>query len=348
MCVAPIFFWFFHITHPGFVTQVPLSSVYTPLIVILFQSATSFVDIADLSPLLLQYGILFLIFHVLGFATDNSVLNSQIVHLFPPRPPKPRGFYARRRRHRHYFRRKKSCLSGLCLLSLPVLSKCYSSVSPFELFRLEQDHMARTQHKFLHLSWVMIDFAFDVNFSKFIHLIDPLHEFRLCQCLSSDNFFQPSLSNLPCLAPSSTSSLFRTTSLFNVLLQEPPTDSVPPDFNDMPVVIDTGASVSLTPVLSDFIGPLVPTQLTELKGLTAKTHVVGKGMVEWPIRDYWNVPGVIKTSAYYVPDASIRLFSPQSFFQEHENQGRCIIHGRKATMEFTRQHSFGVSLQSGK
>jgi hypothetical protein len=122
-------------------------------------------------------------------------------------------------------------------------------------------------------------------------------------------------------------------SLFNVLLQEPPPNSVPPDPTDMPVVIDTGALVSLTPVLSDFIGPLVPTQLTELIGLTAKTHVVGKGMVEWPIRDYWNVPGVIKTSAYYVPNASIRLFSPQCYFQEHENQGRCIIHGRKATME---------------
>jgi hypothetical protein len=102
----------------------------------------------------------------------------------------------------------------------------------------------------------------------------------------------------------------------------------------MPVVIDTGASVSLTPLLSDFVSPLVPTALTELKGLTSKTHVVGRGMVEWPISDFWNVPGVIRTQAYYVPNASIRLFSPQSYFQEHESQqGRCVIQGKKVSLE---------------
>jgi hypothetical protein len=72
-------------------------------------------------------------------------------------------------------------------------------------------------------------------------------------------------------------------------------------------VHDTGSSITLTPILSDFVGPLVPTALMELKGLTSKTHVVGQGVIEWPIRDYWNIPGIIQTTAFYVPNASIRL-----------------------------------------
>jgi hypothetical protein len=199
----------------------------------------------------------------------------------------------------------------------------YAQPTYHELLRLAQDHMTRHHHKLLHVSWVTIDLTFEINFSQFISSIDPLSEYLLSRELSSPAFFRsPSTSTLSCYA-TSTSPM----SLFNVLLQEQPPSTDPSAPLDMPIVIDTGASVSLTPILSDFISPLVPTQLTELKGLTSKTNVVGKGLVEWPIRDYWNVPGVITTSAYYVPNASIRLFSPQSYFQEHDNQGRCVIHG---------------------
>jgi hypothetical protein len=47
--------------------------------------------------------------------------------------------------------------------------------------------------------------------------------------------------------------------------------------------LDTGSLITLTPILSDFVGPLVPTALTELKGLTSTTNVVGQGVIEWPI-----------------------------------------------------------------
>jgi hypothetical protein len=102
--------------------------------------------------------------------------------------------------------------------------------------------------------------------------------------------------------------------------------------NDLPIVLDTGASTSLTPVLSDFIGPLEPAPHNEIRGLTASTRVIGKGKVCWTIRDYWNVTGVIETDAYYVPDALIRLFSPQSYFQANQHVGRCVIQGQKTTL----------------
>jgi hypothetical protein len=112
--------------------------------------------------------------------------------------------------------------------------------------------------------------------------------------------------------------------------------------HEIPVIIDTGASTSLTPVIGDFLGDLEPAPMNEIKGLTAKTRVVGKGTVEWAIRDYWNVVCIIRTTAYNVPDAAVRLFSPQAYFQENANQGKCVIEGIKtvlhlpngSTMEF--------------
>jgi hypothetical protein len=44
---------------------------------------------------------------------------------------------------------------------------------------------------------------------------------------------------------------------------------------------------------------------------------------------------MIATDAYYVPDASIRLFSPQS--QANQHAGRCVTQGQKTTLELPDQ-----------
>ena len=98
-----------------------------------------------------------------------------------------------------------------------------------------------------------------------------------------------------------------------------------------PIVIDTGASTSITPVSSDFIGDLQPANLKEVKQLQGNTKIVVKALVEWKIVDYWNVVKVIRTGAYYIPDASIRLFRPQSFFLENTG-GHCVVSKRKITL----------------
>jgi hypothetical protein len=166
-------------------------------------------------------------------------------------------------------------------------------------------------------------------------LIHPLDDFLLQQRLSNLKLFR-SISVTPplsCLATSNFSFLAEA-HLHHPSNSLPTSDSfsflTPP--TDLPVVLDTGASMSLTPVLSDFIGPLEPAPLKEIRGLTSTTRVVGKGIVEWHICDYWNVSGIIRTMAYYVPDASIRLFSPQSYFQDKANQGSCVIKGQKTTL----------------
>jgi hypothetical protein len=56
--------------------------------------------------LLLQYSLFLAVFHILGFTSDNMMITRNKVLLLPSRPPKPRGYYSQRRKHRHYFRRK--------------------------------------------------------------------------------------------------------------------------------------------------------------------------------------------------------------------------------------------------
>ena len=67
----------------------------------------------------------------------------------------------------------------------------------------------------------------------------------------------------------------------------------------MPIMLDTGASTSITPVLEGFVGPLEASPADEITRLSGKTRIVGKGTVEWAISNYWNVVCVVRTTAYY-------------------------------------------------
>ena len=88
---------------------------------------------------------------------------------------------------------------------------------------------------------------------------------------------------------------------------------------DIPVIFDTGCSCSLTPIMDDFVSKLDTTDVEEMRGLADAVSIEGIGWVEWPIRDVFGRIHTVRTQAYYVPKATIRLFSPQEYFKE--NQG---------------------------
>jgi hypothetical protein len=96
----------------------------------------------------------------------------------------------------------------------------------------------------------------------------------------------------------------------------------------VPIVIDNGASVSVTPVLTDFIRPLRPCATANLKGLSGSPEVIGEGTVNWLVRDMFGNKRKIRTTAYYVPEASIRIFSPQTYFKEKKAGSLLITHDR--------------------
>ena len=86
---------------------------------------------------------------------------------------------------------------------------------------------------------------------------------------------------------------------------------------ELPIVIDTGASISLTPNRDDFVS--FEATESSVHGIGAVSKVLGTGKVRWKIYDMNNKTHVIETRALYMPEATIRLFSPQTHFQEHNN-----------------------------
>jgi hypothetical protein len=88
-----------------------------------------------------------------------------------------------------------------------------------------------------------------------------------------------------------------------------------------PIVIDTGASISVSPHQDDFVDGISTSIIQDLKGLDHSTKVQGMGMVEWTVYDLHTFIREIWTIAFYVLDATIRLFSPQAYFLEGSGRG---------------------------
>ncbi len=90
----------------------------------------------------------------------------------------------------------------------------------------------------------------------------------------------------------------------------------------VPIVFDTGCSMSITPFISDFVGPIEETDIKELTAVKDTVPIKGSGLVEWTIEDWNHQVGKVQTRAYYVPESTIRLCSPQVYFAENEG-GHC-------------------------
>jgi hypothetical protein len=95
---------------------------------------------------------------------------------------------------------------------------------------------------------------------------------------------------------------------------------------ELPIVIDTGASSSITPIASDFINGIHKADLQALTQVNGSTPVCGQGYVQWPIEDVNGTRRTITTDAYYVPDAGIRLFSPQTYIGTNKTASLHIDH----------------------
>ena len=96
---------------------------------------------------------------------------------------------------------------------------------------------------------------------------------------------------------------------------------------ELPIVIDTGASNSITPIASDFVGGVInKADLQSLTQVNGTTPVCGQGPVNWPIEDVDGVRRTITTDAYFVPDARIRLFSPQVYIGNNKTSNMLIDH----------------------
>jgi hypothetical protein len=85
--------------------------------------------------------------------------------------------------------------------------------------------------------------------------------------------------------------------------------------HEVPIVIDTGASWSVTPCIEDFVSNITDS-FDKLRPLDGSMNVSGSGIVEWTIQDQDGRVKTIRNKALYVPSAGVRLFSPQTYLKE--------------------------------
>jgi hypothetical protein len=86
---------------------------------------------------------------------------------------------------------------------------------------------------------------------------------------------------------------------------------------DAPIVIDSGASLSISPHRGDFVGDIEQLNST-FQGITTVTKIAGVGTVRWTFKDVFKTIKIIETRSYYIPDIGVRLFLPQVYFQEQQ------------------------------
>jgi len=218
-----------------------------------------------------------------------------------------------------------------------------SEASPEERFE-------RIKPKVLHVPDVMYGLQMGVDLDEFVSHIDPLKQFRILSKLSGgpNDFFVKTVSQKKdALSDILTGNpvhdaLIAAAHLTNTLPTQLQKDTILKEIgptklsskalreltrrrsvyfsnrDDLPIVIDTGGSKSVTPDRDDFIGEIRMADISDLQGLSASTAVIGIGTVRWTIRDVFGSVRTIETEAYYVPSAAIRLFSPQKYFQEQQ------------------------------
>ena len=81
------------------------------------------------------------------------------------------------------------------------------------------------------------------------------------------------------------------------------------------IIVDSGASLSISPHKSDFVGTIQKVDL-RLGGIANGMIIEGKGKVEWSFVTQNGRTLTIKTLCYYVPDCKARLISPQRLFSK--------------------------------
>ena len=88
------------------------------------------------------------------------------------------------------------------------------------------------------------------------------------------------------------------------------------DPHNTSIVIDTGASTSVSPFKDDFIS--FQESHSSVVGTGSKAKVEVHGVVRWTIFDSNDIETVVETETIYMPKATVRLYSPQAHFWKHQ------------------------------
>jgi hypothetical protein len=103
---------------------------------------------------------------------------------------------------------------------------------------------------------------------------------------------------------------------------------------DYPIIFDTGASITITPFKEDFITFNEDNGKSHLQGITGSTVCRGKGIIELSVIADDGSSRIINTNALYVPAATVRLLSVQSYCKEKNDGSQFIVTGKACHFQF--------------
>ena len=214
----------------------------------------------------------------------------------------------------------------------------------------QMEDYANLKHRLIHQSFMMFEMQYGISLDDFAALFDPITHYRMQKDLQNPEFLTSNNEKTRRQEKEGTARIAAfelqqklTETAFGkanrwTFPRDPVRQAVrktsvyfTPTREQCPIVLDTGASISLTPYRDDFVGDIEKCPTQKLTGLTDSTPILGQGKVAWTIVDVFGVIRTIRATAYYVPDATIRLFSPQTYFQEHD-AGSCIIEARRTSL----------------
>ena len=76
-----------------------------------------------------------------------------------------------------------------------------------------------------------------------------------------------------------------------------------------PLIVDTGASVCITPFATDFVS--YRKSNAKIRDLSKYNAVAGEGEVKWDVFDSNGLPITLVLPAFHIPTVEVRLLSPQ-------------------------------------
>ena len=82
-----------------------------------------------------------------------------------------------------------------------------------------------------------------------------------------------------------------------------------------PLIIDTGASVCITPLKSDF--QTYHPSTMKIKDLSSSNTVAGEGILCWTVVDVNGNHVTLTLPGYHIPTAEVRLLSPQLLLEQN-------------------------------
>ena len=85
------------------------------------------------------------------------------------------------------------------------------------------------------------------------------------------------------------------------------------------VIIDTGASVCISPHKSDFV--TYSKSDMKIKDLTTINRVAGEGLIRWTIENELGETTHVEVPGYHMKSATVRLLSPQVIFHHLGGSG---------------------------